>query len=50
MAPFVSTAQRAFLFAKHPEVAKEFAAKTPKGKKLPRHVAKKKGKLTLRKG
>jgi hypothetical protein len=38
--PFKSEAQRKFLFAKHPEVAREFAAKTPKGKKLP----KKKGK------
>ena len=36
--PFVSKAQRAYLFAKHPDVAKEFAAHTPKGAKLPRHV------------
>jgi hypothetical protein len=35
--PFKSNAQRKFLFAKHPEVAKEFAKKTPKGKKLPEH-------------
>lgn len=48
--PFVSTAQRAYLFAKKPEVAKEFAKKTPKGR-LPRHVAKSpKSKLTLKKG
>ena len=33
--PFQSEAQRKFLFAKHPEVAREFAAKTPKGAKLP---------------
>ena len=38
--PFKSKAQRAYLFAKHPEVAKEFAAATPKGKKLPEHVKK----------
>ncbi len=38
--PFKSEAQRRYLFAKHPEVAKEFAAATPKGKKLPEHVKK----------
>lgn len=36
--PLESQAQRRYLFAKHPEVAKEFAAKTPKGAKLPEHV------------
>ena len=36
--PFKSNAQRKYLFAKLPEVAKEFAAHTPKGKKLPEHV------------
>lgn len=36
--PFKSEAQRGFLFAKHPEIAKEFAAATPKGAKLPKHV------------
>jgi hypothetical protein len=40
--PFKSEAQRKYLFAKHPEVAKKFAKDTPKGKKLPEH-AKKKG-------
>jgi len=41
--PFKSEAQRKFLFAKKPEVAKEFADKTPKGKKLPKKkIAKKK--------
>ena len=40
--PFKSKAQRRFLFAKHPKIAKEFAAKTPKGKKLPEKVKKKK--------
>lgn len=36
--PFKSEAQRKFLFAKEPEVAKEFAKHTPKGKKLPKHA------------
>jgi hypothetical protein len=30
------------LYATHPEVAAEFASKTPKGKKLPEKVKKKK--------
>ena len=38
--PFVSTAQRGYMFAHHPEIAKEFAAATPAGAKLPRHVKK----------
>ncbi len=38
--PFKSEAQRRFLFAKHPDVAREFAAATPKGAKLPEHVKK----------
>lgn len=36
--PFVSNAQRKYLFANEPEVAREFASVTPKGKKLPEHV------------
>lgn len=36
--PFKSQAQRGFMFAKHPDVAKRFAAETPKGAKLPYHV------------
>jgi hypothetical protein len=36
--PFKSEAQRRYLFAKHPKVAKEFAAHTPKGAKLPEKV------------
>lgn len=36
--PFRSNAQRKFLYAKHPDVAKEFAKHTPKGAKLPEHV------------
>jgi hypothetical protein len=43
--PFVSKAQRAYLFAKHPAVAAEFAAATPKGAKLPEHVKKKRKQL-----
>ena len=40
--PMLSQAQRAFLWANKPDVAKKFEAKTPKGKKLPKHVKKKK--------
>lgn len=38
--PFRSRAQQRLLFAKHPEVAEEFAEHTPKSayKKLPEHV------------
>lgn len=36
--PFQSKAQARYLFAKHPKVAKEFAAKTPSIKALPQHV------------
>lgn len=42
--PFKSQAQRAYLFIHDPKVAKEFAAATPKGKKLPYKVKKKKKK------
>lgn len=41
---FRSDAQRKYLFANDPELAKEFASKTPKGKKLPEHVKKNKKK------
>lgn len=40
--PFVSQAQRKFMYANDPEMAAEFEAHTPKGKKLPQHVKKKK--------
>lgn len=45
--PFKSKAQQRYLFAKEPEVAEEFAEKTPKSayKKMPEHVAKDKNKL-----
>jgi len=34
--PFVSQAQRKYLYAKKPKLAKEFESKTPKSKKLPK--------------
>lgn len=40
--PFVSKAQRAYLYANHPKVAAEFQRHTPKGAKLPKHVKGKK--------
>lgn len=36
--PFDSKAQRSFMFAKHPALAKRWQAETPKGKKLPERV------------
>jgi hypothetical protein len=36
--PFVSQAQRGFMYANHPKLAPEFEKATPKGTKLPRHV------------
>ena len=41
--PFSSQRQRRFMFSQKPAIAKEFAEKTPKGKKLPEKAAKKKG-------
>lgn len=38
--PFKSKAQRAFLYATNPKVAKEFESKTPKGVKLPKKAPK----------
>jgi hypothetical protein len=38
--PMCSKAQRAYLWIHHPEIAKEFESKTPKGKKLPKRVKK----------
>lgn len=40
--PFKSEAQRKFMYAKNPKMAKEWEEKTPKGKKLPKKVKKKK--------
>lgn len=42
--PFKSAAQRSWMFANKPAMAKEFASHTPKGKKLPKHVKKTKSK------
>ncbi len=42
MAPFKSEAQRKFMHASKPKLAKEFEAATPKGIKLPKRVKKKK--------
>lgn len=39
--PIKSKAQRAYLHANKPELAKEFEKKTPKGAKLPKRVSKK---------
>lgn len=39
--PFKSEAQRRFMYAQHPNLAKEFEAATPKGADLPEHVRKK---------
>jgi len=39
--PFRSQSQRAYLYSQKPEIAKEFAEHTPKGKKLPKKVKKK---------
>jgi hypothetical protein len=40
--PFKSQAQRKFLYANHPEIAKRWEKETPKGKRLPKHVKLKK--------
>ncbi len=40
--PFKSKAQRAFLYANYPQIAREFEAHTKKGAKLPSHVSKNK--------
>lgn len=42
--PFKSKAQARLLFAKKPEMAKEFASKTKSIKSLPEHVKKSKKK------
>lgn len=40
--PFKSQAQRGYMYANKPKLAKEFEAETPKGKKLPKKVKPKK--------
>jgi len=42
--PFKSKAQRAYLYANEPGVAKKFSAHTPKNKSLPKKVKERKGK------
>jgi hypothetical protein len=42
--PFKSEAQKGWMYANHPQIAKEWEDKTPKGKKLPKKVKKKSGK------
>lgn len=42
--PFQSEAQRRYLYSQHPEIAAEFEAHTPKGKKLPKRKKKRKNK------
>lgn len=38
--PFKSKAQAKYMFANHPKIAKEFAAKTPNIKALPKYAGK----------
>lgn len=40
--PFVSKAQRAWMYANKPAMAKEWESHTPKEVKLPKHVKKRK--------
>ena len=42
MAPFKSEAQKKWMYANNPTMAKKWEAETPKGKKLPKRVKKKK--------
>jgi len=44
-----SQSQARWMFAKHPEMAKEWMAETPKLSSLPEHVGKKKKKPKLKK-
>ena len=39
--PFVSESQRRYMYAKHPDIAAEFQAATPKDAMLPEKVDKK---------
>jgi hypothetical protein len=48
--PFKSKAQERFMFARHPEMAKEWAAKTPSQKALPEHVKPKPKKRAVKRG
>jgi hypothetical protein len=44
MSPFVSEAERRFLWAKHPDIAKRWATEYPNQGKLPKHIKKAKKK------
>lgn len=39
--PFVSRAQRKFMYANHPKIAARWEKETPTNRKLPLHVRKK---------
>jgi len=39
--PFKSRAQRGWMYANHPEMAKRWEKETPKGRRLPKKVVKK---------
>lgn len=41
MCPFKSEAQKKWMYANKPAMAKEWQSETPKGKKLPKKVKKK---------
>lgn len=47
--PFKSDAQRRWMYANHPAMAKRWQAETPKGK-LPRYVGKRRKKMPKFKG
>lgn len=38
--PFKSQAQRSFMYSQHPKIAAKIEGETPKGKTLPKKVAK----------
>lgn len=42
--PFKSQRQRKWMYENNPEMARQWEADTPKGKKLPKRAPKKKGK------
>lgn len=50
MSPFRSKAQRAFMYAKHPEIAKRWEDEYGPGKNLPEHVKAKKKPKAKQKG
>lgn len=46
--PFVSQSQRAYMYANHPQMAKEWESHTPKGEKLPEHASQELAKQRIR--